>query len=68
MMGKVRTLMVKRTARKLLASHPQLFTEDFEHNKKIVRELVDINSKRVKNRIAGYITHLVKIRKKRESL
>jgi small subunit ribosomal protein S17e len=64
--GKVRTLMVKRTARKLLNTYPQLFNEDFEHNKEIVRKLVDINSKRVKNRIAGYITHLVKIRKRRE--
>ncbi len=65
-MGKVRTLMVKRTARRLLRTYPQLFTDDFEHNKKIVREMVDINSKRVKNRIAGYITHLVKISKRRE--
>ena len=65
-MGKVRTLMVKRTARKLLNEYPDLFTDDFEHNKMIVRKIVDINSKRVKNKIAGYITHLVKIRKRQE--
>lgn len=66
-MGKVRTLMIKRTARKLLREYPSLFTDDFEHNKQIVRRLVDIPSKKVKNKIAGYITHLVKLKKKREA-
>ncbi len=65
-MGKVRTLMIKRTARKLLSMYPELFNEDFQHNKLVVRKLVDIPSKRVKNRIAGYITHLVKIKRRRE--
>jgi len=57
---------VKRTARKLLSMYPELFTDDFEHNKMVVRKLVDIQSKRMKNRIAGYITHLIKVRKKLE--
>ncbi len=65
-MGKIRTTMVKRTARKLLESYPELFTDSFEHNKIVVRKLVDVESKRVKNKIAGYITHLVKIRKRQE--
>lgn len=64
-MGKVRTMMIKRTARKLLLSNPSLFNEDFNHNKEIVRKLVDVKSKRVSNRIAGYITHLVKISKQK---
>ena len=57
---------MKRTARKLLSMYPELFTDDFEHNKMVVRKLVDIQSKRMKNRIAGYITHLIKVRKKLE--
>ncbi len=65
-MGKIRTTMVKRTARKLLENYPELFTDSFEHNKIVVRKLVDVESKRVKNKIAGYITHLVKIRKRQE--
>ncbi len=65
-MGKVRTLLVKRTAKKLLSMYPELFTDNFEHNKMVVRKLVDIPSKKMKNRIAGYITHLVKIRKRLE--
>ncbi|MCI4396288.1 MAG: 30S ribosomal protein S17e [Thermoprotei archaeon] len=66
-MGKVRTAMVKRTARKLLSMYPTLFNESFESNKQVVRKLVDVQSKRVQNRIAGYITRLVKINKKRSA-
>lgn len=64
-MGKVRTALVKRTARRLLQEYPALFTDDFEHNKQVVRKLIDIPSKRVKNQIAGYITHLVKLERRR---
>ncbi len=65
-MGKVRTKMIKRTARELLEKYPDLFTRDFEHNKKVVSKLINTRSKRVRNQIAGYITHLVGIRMKRE--
>ncbi len=67
-MGKVRIRLVKRTARELLEKYPDLFTTDFQHNKEIVKKLVNTKSKRIRNRIAGYITHLVKLRKKRELL
>jgi len=65
-MGKVRTTLVKRTARKLLEKYPDLFTGDFEHNKRVVTELIEYRSKKLRNQIAGYITHLVNAKKKRE--
>jgi len=65
-MGKVRTTVVKRTARKLLEKYPDLFNGDFEHNKKVVSMLVELRSKKLRNQIAGYITHLVNRRKKLE--
>ncbi|MEM1715593.1 MAG: 30S ribosomal protein S17e, partial [Thermofilaceae archaeon] len=58
-MGKVRPLYVKRTARRLLEKYPDKFTEDFEHNKRVVGQLISA-SKKVRNRIAGYITRLMK--------
>ncbi len=64
-MGKVRTSLVKRTARKLLEMYPDIFTRDFEHNKKVVSELIEYRSKKLRNQIAGYITHLVKVRQKK---
>ncbi len=65
-MGKVRPKIVKRLARELLERYGDRFTADFETNKKLVQELTNITSKRLRNRVAGYITHLVKIRMKRE--
>jgi len=65
-MGKVRTILVKRTARKLLEKYPDLFTGDFEHNKRVVNELIEYRSKKLRNQIAGYITHLVNAKRKRE--
>jgi len=64
-MGRVRTKIVKRTARTLLEKYPDLFTTDFQHNKRVVMELIDTYSKRLRNRIAGYITHLVALRTKK---
>ncbi len=63
-MGKVRIGLVKRTARRLIATYPDLFTEDFEHNKKVVSQLVETNSKKLRNQIAGYVTRLVKLYKR----
>lgn len=60
-MGKVRISLVKRTARKLLVMYPNIFGADFEHNKQVVSKLCTTYSKKVRNQIAGYVTHLVKI-------
>lgn len=40
----------------LLRNHPDAFEGDFDENKKRVEDLTDIGSKRVRNRVAGYIT------------
>ncbi len=65
-MGKVRPRYIKNLARKLLELYPDRFTTDFEHNKKVVMELADIPSKKVRNKVAGYITHLIKMRLEKE--
>ena len=44
----------------LVKKYPDQFTSDnFEHNKQKVMELVDINSKMIRNKIAGYITRFL---------
>jgi len=65
--GKVRPAYIKRTARTLLEKYPDKFTADFEHNKRVVGELLK-TTKRVRNRIAGYITRLMKRREKLKML
>jgi small subunit ribosomal protein S17e len=63
--GKIRIRVVKRTARELLEKYPGLFTRDFNQNKLLVSRLVETQSKKVRNLIAGYVTHLVAIREKK---
>ncbi|MEM1611655.1 MAG: 30S ribosomal protein S17e [Sulfolobales archaeon] len=63
-MGKVRPTPIKRISRELLEKYPDLFTKDFQKNKEILKTLLRTQSKKLRNQIAGYITHLVKIRER----
>lgn len=56
-MGKVRTEQIKRIARELITRFPNKFSGDFEENKRVVAMLVPAATTRVRNQIAGYITH-----------
>lgn len=47
---------VKKIGNLLLERYPDAFTEDFEQNKDSVNELTNVESKDVRNRIAGYVT------------
>ncbi len=66
-MGTVREKIIKRTAYKLVKSYPDLWTEDFEYNKRMLSQIAEIKSKVYRNRIAGYITRL-KVREREGTL
>ncbi len=53
----IKPAYVKKTAALLMERYPNAFRDDFEHNKDLVTELTNIESKGVRNRIAGYVTH-----------
>jgi small subunit ribosomal protein S17e len=55
-LGNIRQTYIKRVAIDLLKLYPDSFTDDFEHNKKKVSELTDVQYNRMRNRIAGYVT------------
>lgn len=55
-MGNIRPTYIKRVAIELVERFPEAFTEDFDHNKRSVAELADIQGKSMRNRIAGYVT------------
>jgi small subunit ribosomal protein S17e len=59
-MGNIRTAFVKRIAKELIENNPDKFTLDFEENKKLVEELSTVNTKHLRNKIAGYITRLMR--------
>lgn len=53
-MGRIKSLLVKRTAKKLMAEDS--FNDKFDNNKKGLNNLMP--SKKVRNKIAGYIARL----------
>lgn len=63
-MGRVRTKTVKRSAKVIIERYYPKLTLDFETNKRICDEIAIIASKRLRNKIAGYTTHLVKAHNK----
>lgn len=62
-MGRIRTRLIKRTANELVSKHKTQFTESFDHNKKTVDEVSEVSTKKLRNKIAGYVTKLVKTTK-----
>ena len=65
-MGRVKTTLVKRSAEEFLERYPSRFKNKFEENKKVLGEVADIESKKIRNLIAGYLTRLVILREKKE--
>ncbi|WP_297981465.1 30S ribosomal protein S17e [uncultured Methanobrevibacter sp.] len=59
-MGNIRTSFVKRISKELIDTHAGKFTTDFEENKILVAEYSTVSTKHLRNKIAGYITRLVK--------
>lgn len=59
-MGRIKSTMVKRAARQLMKGSSDLFTTDFDHNKKALGHTMP--SIPVRNKIAGYLARLVKMK------
>ncbi|NYT06039.1 MAG: 30S ribosomal protein S17e [Methanomicrobiales archaeon] len=60
----IKPTYIKTLGEELIAKHGGRFSRDFEENKLAVAELALIESKRVRNRVAGNITRRLN-RKKR---
>ncbi|CAD6578778.1 MAG: 40S ribosomal protein S17 [Cyphobasidiales sp. Tagirdzhanova-0007] len=59
-MGRVRTKTTKRASRVIIEKYYPRLTLDFHTNKRICDEIAIIPSKRLRNKIAGFTTHLMK--------
>lgn len=60
-MGRIKPTMVKRASFELMKQDLP-FTENFADNKKLLQN--EMPSKKVRNKIAGYIARLVRAKKK----
>jgi small subunit ribosomal protein S17e len=58
-MGKIRSDKIKRTAKELVAKYHKHLSIDFDENKVLVAKLTNVQSKRMRNRIAGYVTRIM---------
>lgn len=60
-MGRIKSMLVKRTSKQLLRENVPL-GETFEQNKKVLGKN-SMPSKKMRNKIAGYIARLVKMQR-----
>jgi len=59
-MGRVRTKTIKKASRQIIEKYYTRLTLDFDTNKRVVEEIATIPSKKLRNKIAGFVTHLMK--------
>jgi small subunit ribosomal protein S17e len=57
-LGSAWTEQIKRIARELIRRFPDKFSDNFENNKRAVGTLTQGATTKVRNQIAGYITHV----------
>ena len=62
-MGRIKTKLIKRNVKELIQIYPNKFSEDFNDNKKMIMETTELNSKKLRNIMAGYMARLVRNKK-----
>ena len=55
-MGNIRPSFIKIRALRLIERYPDHFTSDFDENKGLVERFTDVDNKKMRKWIAGYIT------------
>jgi small subunit ribosomal protein S17e len=63
-MGRIRSKDIKRVSFSIVKNNPQHFGNDFEENKAKINEMKRFEEKKMRNRVAGYVTRIAKRFKK----
>lgn len=59
-MGRIKTALMKRVTHGMMERHADVVKPTFDENKALVNKYTDVQSKKMRNIIAGYIARLVK--------
>ncbi len=59
-MGRIKTSLIKRVTKKIVAEHGDRLIPNFDENKKVVEGVIITQSKKIRNVVAGYATRLTK--------
>jgi len=59
-LGRIKTVFIKHLTNRVLERHRDKFTTNFDKNKEILDQVIEINSKKLRNQVAGYITKIMK--------
>jgi small subunit ribosomal protein S17e len=62
-LGKVKTEYIKRLGKELISRFPDKFSSNFDDNKHAVDALTEGATTKVRNQVAGYITHTISLTK-----
>lgn len=66
-MGRIKTTLIKRLGKEYTEKFYDNLGLTFEENKKFLNEKVSIQSKSLRNVLAGYITRLMRMKKAQEA-
>ena len=61
-MGNIRPSFIKIRAIRLCEEYKDQVNADFDHNKALVEQFTDVDNKRMRNWIAGYVTRYMQRR------
>lgn len=61
-MGNIRPNYIKSLATQLLEKHGDVFTTDFSQNKELVTKYTTVESKVIRNRVAGYVVRSLRVK------
>ncbi|MBW6462418.1 MAG: 30S ribosomal protein S17e [DPANN group archaeon] len=59
-MGKIKHTFIKRSARRIYEQNPKEFSTDFNTNKKAIAAKTVVESKSIRNKMAGYMIKIIK--------
>ncbi len=62
-MGNIRTKAIKKAAFQIKGVYKDKLSNDFEKNKQAVNDMKIIENKRMRNKVTGYLTRIMRNRK-----